>query len=77
MPEAEELPTDWWTIADTARYLGVATSTVRSLASRQLMPAPDRRFGRTSLWRPRTIIKWNEKRPRKGRSPDQPDELPN
>jgi hypothetical protein len=71
-----ELPTDWWTATDVAKYLGVAASTVRSMLAQQLMPKPGKRYGRTNLWRPRTIQKWNASRPRKGRetteTPKQP-----
>ena len=58
-------PDEWWTITDTARYLGVTTSTVRSLMARLRMPEPERRYGK-NLWRPETIKEWQANRPRKG-----------
>jgi predicted DNA-binding transcriptional regulator AlpA len=70
VPEPDELPRDWWTVADVARYLGVKDSTVRTYVSRGDMPPPDRRMGqRVNLWKPQTIIRWNAKRPRKGKRP--------
>ena len=67
VPEPDELPRDWWTVADVANYLGIKDSTVRTYVSRGDMPPPDRRMGqRVNLWKPQTIIRWHAKRPRKG-----------
>ena len=67
MPEPDELPRDWWTSTDVARYLGIQPNTVRNYLAKGLLPPPDRRMGqRANLWKPRTIIKWNDSRPRKG-----------
>jgi Helix-turn-helix domain len=67
VPERDELPRDWWTVANVARYLGIRPSTVRTYVSRGDMPPRDRRMGqRVNLWKPQTIIRWNAKRPRKG-----------
>jgi hypothetical protein len=64
---ADGLPSDWWTVADVARYLGIKASTVRTYVSRGDMPPPDRKMGqRVNLWKPQTIIRWHAKRPRKG-----------
>ena len=39
MPEPDELPRDWWTVADVAQYLGINASTVRTYLD---MPDPAR-----------------------------------
>ncbi|MPZ61912.1 MAG: helix-turn-helix domain-containing protein [Propionibacteriales bacterium] len=64
----QELPTDWWTTEDVATYLGVTPSTIRAYVTRNQMPDPDRRMGRLRLWRPRTIERWHQQRPRAGQS---------
>lgn len=61
-----DLPRDWWAISDVAQYLDVAESTVRSYTARGQMPQPDRRIGSVSVWRPATIRRWHERRPRRG-----------
>lgn len=58
---------EWWTTTDVATYLGVNVSTVSTYRSRGQMPAPEQRFGRTWLWRPKTVIEWHENRPGPGR----------
>jgi predicted DNA-binding transcriptional regulator AlpA len=60
-----DLPSDWWSTADVASYLGVSESTIRSYVARQQMPKPDRRIGSVGVWRPATIRKWHEQRPRR------------
>lgn len=57
---------EWWTTSDVAEYLGVQIGTVSSYRNRNQMPEPDRTLGRTHLWRPESIISWNEGRPRLG-----------
>ena len=57
---------EWWTTNDVARFLGVATGTVRTYLMRGKMPAPDQRIGVTNAWRPDTIKNWAKSRPRKG-----------
>jgi len=57
---------DWWTTTEVAAYLGVRPATVSTYRMRGQMPAPDRKLGRTQLWRPRTIIEWRESRPGRG-----------
>lgn len=47
---------DWWTTEDVARHLGVATSTVRAYVARGQFPQAERRFGKTPVWRPATVI---------------------
>ncbi|MPZ61598.1 MAG: helix-turn-helix domain-containing protein [Propionibacteriales bacterium] len=64
----QELPTDWWTTEDVAAYLGVAPSTIRAYVTRHQMPDPDRRMGRLRLWRPKTIERWHQRRPRVGQA---------
>jgi predicted DNA-binding transcriptional regulator AlpA len=71
VPQAEqELPRDWWTTEDVATYLGVSSSTVRAYLARSQMPEPNRRIGRMQLWRPKTILHWHDKRPRKASAQD-------
>jgi predicted DNA-binding transcriptional regulator AlpA len=54
---------DWWTVDQVAAYLGVGPSTVTSYRARGQMPAPDRYFGRTPVWRAETIREWHSRRP--------------
>src|SRR6266568_5101635 len=61
-----DLPSDWWSTADVASYLGVSESTIRSYVAREQMPKPDRRIGSVGVWRPATIAKWDQERPRRG-----------
>lgn len=59
---------DWWTMADIAAYLSrrhgreVKAASVRRYRARERggLPAEDRMFGRTPVWRPQTIIRWDE-----------------
>ncbi|MGL5823818.1 MAG: NUDIX domain-containing protein [Nocardioides sp.] len=60
---------DWWTTDDVASFLDVSPSTVRAYMAREQMPEPDRRMGRLPLWRPASIRRWHERRPRKPASP--------
>ena len=60
-----ELPTDWWTVDHVAAYLGVSPGTWRSYVAREQAPAPDRQFGRSPAWRPRTVTAWDESRARR------------
>lgn len=62
---------EWWTTSDVANYLRVGVATVSAYRSREEMPAPDKKIGRTQMWRPDTIIDWHRKRPRVGDG-DQP-----
>ena len=56
---------DWWTTDHVASYLGVSASTVRAYLTRGQMPEPDLRAGQQRLWRPETIKRWHQHRPRK------------
>ena len=47
-------------VADVARSLGVAASTVRAYNSRGQMPAPTGHVGRTPYWSPEDIEPWIE-----------------
>jgi len=60
-PDAE-----WWTTAEVAAYLGVRPATVSTYRMRGQMPQPNRKLGRTQLWRPQTIIEWHRSRPGRG-----------
>ena len=47
-----------WGVIDVARYLGVASVTVRAYASRGQMPPPDGRIGQTPWWWSPVIKTW-------------------
>jgi predicted DNA-binding transcriptional regulator AlpA len=66
-PEINELPTDWWTAADCAAFLGITRGTWTAYVAREQAPAPERMFGRSPVWRPATIKTWAAARPRRGR----------
>ncbi len=66
-PTTDELPTDWWTAADCAAFLGITRSTWTAYVAREQAPAPERMFGRSPVWRPATIKTWAASRPRRGR----------
>ncbi|MFR9806459.1 helix-turn-helix transcriptional regulator [Pseudonocardia sp. RS010] len=58
---------EWWTTTEVAAYLDVSVSTVSGYRRRGQMPEPDSKLGsRTWLWRPGTIINWQQNRPRVG-----------
>ncbi|RBJ09797.1 hypothetical protein DRA43_03995 [Micromonospora provocatoris] len=59
-----ELPDDWWTAAECAAYLGIARGTWTAYVAREQAPAPDRMFGRSPAWRPKTVKAWAQSRPR-------------
>ncbi|MGL5827776.1 MAG: helix-turn-helix transcriptional regulator [Nocardioides sp.] len=61
--------TDWWTTDDVATFLDVSPSTVRAYMARGQMPESDRRMGRLPLWRPASIRRWHEQRPRRPAGP--------
>lgn len=46
------------TVDEVAEYLGVKRQTVTAYKARGQMPAPDKQYGRTPLWRESTITKW-------------------
>lgn len=57
---------EWWSTTDVATYLGVGTGTVSAYRGRKEMPEPDSKVGtQTWLWRPATIIAWQQNRPGK------------
>jgi hypothetical protein len=57
---------EWWTTAEVAAYLRVRPATVSTYRMRGQMPEPDKKLGRTQLWRPQTIIDWHAQRPGRG-----------
>ena len=68
---AADLPTDWWTTEHVRTYLAsvgvpISRATWASYVSRGQAPAPDRMFGRSPAWRPKTIQQWQAGRPRRG-----------
>ncbi len=63
----DELPTDWWTAADCAAFLGITRGTWTAYVAREQAPAPERTFGRSPVWRPATIKTWAVSRPRRGK----------
>ena len=61
-----EKPSDLLTLTDVATLLGVQRNTLTAHRTRGAMPAPDRQYGRTPLWRRSTIVRW---RPLAGGAP--------
>jgi len=58
---------EWWTTAEIAEYLGITVKSVNNYVSRRRptgnpIPLPDRRYGRTGVWRPVRITEWNATR---------------
>jgi hypothetical protein len=65
------LPADWWAIEHVIAYLAgqgrpIAASTWTAYVARGDAPAPDRRFGRSPAWSPRTIRQWQAQRRGRG-----------
>lgn len=56
-PAAPDPEADYWTVAEVAEYLGVKPETVRTYRSRNRgeLPAEDKMFGRSPVWKPSTI----------------------
>ena len=46
------------TLGEIAEMIGVKANTVSAYISRGQMPEPDKRYGRTPLWKLSTIKKW-------------------
>ncbi len=65
---AELLPADWSTTRDVATFLDVAPSTIRGYVARGQMPEANRRIGGEPVWRPETIRRWHNQRPRQPRA---------
>lgn len=76
-----DVEADYWTMSDIAAYLGVKLKSVHTYrlrgkkeeeqevppAERRGLPKEDRMYGRTPVWKPQTIIKWQqEQRPGQG-----------
>ncbi|MFJ8783157.1 helix-turn-helix transcriptional regulator [Streptomyces sp. NPDC102476] len=61
---------DYWTVDEVADHWGVAPQTIRTYRSRKRgeLPEPDRMFGRSPVWRPKTIIEFQ--RPGQGARTD-------
>jgi hypothetical protein len=61
---------DYWTITDVADHWGVSPQTVRTYRSRKRgeLPEPDQVFGRSPVWKPATILKFQ--RPGQGARTD-------
>jgi hypothetical protein len=61
---------DYWTINDVAEHWGVTPQTVRTYRSRRRgeLPEPDAVFGRSPVWKPKTIIDFQ--RPGRGTRTD-------
>lgn len=66
-PRRQPSPDDeWWSTTDVATYLGVGAGTVSAYRGRKEMPEPDSKVGtQTWLWKPATIIEWQQNRPGK------------
>jgi predicted DNA-binding transcriptional regulator AlpA len=56
-PEQPE-PGDALTVADVARLVGLAPSTIRAYVSRSQMPAPSGRLGATPYWTRAQLADW-------------------
>lgn len=52
------------TVEEVAERCGVQPGTIRAYNSREQMPQPDVTYGRTPLWKPKTIETWMASRPR-------------
>ncbi|MGW1669038.1 hypothetical protein [Streptomyces sp. NPDC002324] len=61
---------DYWSIGDVADYWGVTSQTIRTYRSRRRgeLPEPDAVFGRSPVWKPKTIIDFE--RPGQGKRTD-------
>jgi predicted DNA-binding transcriptional regulator AlpA len=59
---ARGIPERLLTMSEIAVMLDIRLSTVRAYKARKQMPAPDRQYGQTSLWRESTIQRWRGKR---------------
>jgi predicted DNA-binding transcriptional regulator AlpA len=46
------------TVEEVAELVGVRPQTISAYKARQQMPAPDKQYGRTPLWKESTIKKW-------------------
>lgn len=46
------------TVTEVAAAVGVDPRTISAYKTREQMPAPDKQYGRTPLWRESTIRKW-------------------
>lgn len=62
MPETPDPTADWWTTSEVAAYLGVRVQTVSTYRRKEQMPDADWQVGRTRVWKPATIIEWNDRR---------------
>lgn len=62
--QAADPAADWWTMDDIAAHLGVKPTSIRRYRARPLdkggLPREDRMIGRTPVWKPVTVITWNE-----------------
>lgn len=66
IPSSPDPAAEWWTTAEVAAHLGVRPATVSSYRMRGQMPQPDRKLGRTQLWKPATILAWQDRRRGRG-----------
>lgn len=66
----ETLDDAWWSTADVARFCDISAGTVRAYLASGRLPEPERRVGRTLLWRPETIRAWQAARPGQGSRTD-------
>lgn len=71
-----QLPEDWWTTADVLAYLEqagapISRATWNAYVSRGQAPSADRTFGRSPVWQPESIRRWQAARPRRGSRPSE------
>ncbi len=69
-----DLPNDWWTAEDCARYLGIERGTWTGYVSRGQAPDTDHKIGRSKVWPPAVIKEWDANRPRVGQAEQSPME---
>jgi len=53
------MQTDWLTISDIAEATGLKVDTINKYRTRNTLPEPDSKIGRTPVWKRETIETWN------------------
>lgn len=53
------MTTDWLTISDIAEATGLKVDTINKYRTRNTLPEPDSKIGRTPVWKRDTIETWN------------------
>lgn len=83
---SDPTPDSYWSLYDLADVLGVTYNSARTYHGRAEinrrrenprpgdLPPPDRRFGRSPVWKPETIQSWLPMRPGRGAGGGRPRE---